>query len=154
MGHANQQRSIKFTDVPDDPSMLLLQSRNTTYEYLQILGFKAASFAEDPDLRAVYDIFVGRYNHIMYEYHDEMGRDVRYPRGFDLRDLLRTYNTDKYGVEPIYGGLWVRFMQDELGLDGVVFNETGEGKDFKSAPTYTIYNPQIILDQQIQVIES
>src|SRR5260221_8346017 len=65
MGHANQQRSIKFTDVPDDPSMLLLQSRNTTYEYLQILGFKAASFAEDPDLRAVYDIFVGRYNHIL-----------------------------------------------------------------------------------------
>lgn len=84
---------------------------------------------------------------------NEFGTDPYAKRKLDLRDMLRTYSGDEYGLSPLHGGLWVRFVRESLDCGGITYNETGDNTHFNNAPSYVIYNTRNIKSQEVRLLD-
>lgn len=73
-------------------------------------------------------------------------------RDQSLRDMLRTIPEDTDWTHSWFGGLWVRFVEDQLGCAGVIAIEAGDAEEFNSAPTTVIYNLGVIKSQKTEVL--
>lgn len=73
-------------------------------------------------------------------------------RDKSIRDLLRTINWDMDWTHSWFGGLWVRFVEDQLGCDGIVAMEGGDAADFQDAPSTVIYNLAVVTSQTTEIL--
>lgn len=84
--------------------------------------------------------------------YNHLGINRYLKRDLSLRDLLRTTPGDIDWTHSWFGGIWVRFVEDELRCDGVISMESGDAEHFEPAPTIVIYNLGVVKSQRVDVI--